>query len=98
MNTNKHKSVQSREAVSTPAARTTSKRVKSSKLRETSLESAAMAAKTAPAIVETETRRLVCPTCKSDRWAEIHSSKTDPTGFTLYCRRCEEGCVTPLVS
>jgi hypothetical protein len=38
---------------------------------------------------------LVCPTCKSARWAEIHPSKSDPTGYTLYCRRCEEGCVTP---
>ena len=40
--------------------------------------------------------RLVCPTCKSDRWAEIYPSTTDSTGFTLYCRHCEEGCVTPL--
>ena len=39
----------------------------------------------------------VCPTCKSQRWAEIHPSKTDPTGLTLYCRRCEEGCVSPLL-
>ncbi len=40
---------------------------------------------------------LVCPTCKSNRWAEIHPAKTDATGFTLYCRYCEEGCVSPLV-
>jgi hypothetical protein len=39
----------------------------------------------------------VCPTCKSQRWAEIYPSKTDPTGLTLYCRRCEEGCVSPLI-
>lgn len=39
---------------------------------------------------------FVCPTCKSNRWAEVYPSKSDPTGFTLYCRRCEEGCVTPL--
>lgn len=32
------------------------------------------------------TPRLVCPTCKNDRWAEIH-------GDMLYCRKCEEGMV-----
>jgi hypothetical protein len=49
-----------------------------------------------PEAARVETARLVCPTCKDDRWAEIYTSKTDATGFTLYCRRCEEGCVTPL--
>lgn len=42
------------------------------------------------------TPRLVCPTCRSAQWAEIHPSNADPTGYTLYCRRCEEGCVSPL--
>lgn len=38
---------------------------------------------------------LVCPACKSASSAELYPSKTDPSGFTLYCRRCEEGCVSP---
>lgn len=40
---------------------------------------------------------LVCPTCKSGRWSEVYPSQTDASGFTLYCRNCENGCVSPLV-
>jgi len=43
------------------------------------------------------TSTLVCPTCRAAQWSEIYPSKTDPSGFTLYCRRCEEGCVSPLM-
>jgi hypothetical protein len=47
--------------------------------------------------LDTSAKIPVCPTCKSQRWAEIYPSNTDPTGLTLYCRHCEEGCVSPLM-
>lgn len=51
-----------------------------------------------PEVVRAKAATLLCPTCKSGRWAECHSSKQDATGFTLYCRRCEDGCVSPLLA
>lgn len=36
---------------------------------------------------------LVCPTCRTDRHAEFYRSERSGSGFQVYCRRCEEGCV-----
>lgn len=36
----------------------------------------------------------VCPTCRDWRYLELYPDKN---GMISYCRRCEEGCVKPLV-
>jgi transcription elongation factor Elf1 len=38
----------------------------------------------------------VCPTCKSQQHAELRRDPADPKLYSLYCRKCEEGCVRPL--
>jgi hypothetical protein len=38
----------------------------------------------------------VCPTCKSQQHAELYRDSANPKPISLYCRRCEEGCVEPL--
>jgi hypothetical protein len=38
---------------------------------------------------------FACPTCKSDRWLEVHETASGE--YTCYCRKCEEGCVPPLI-
>lgn len=44
--------------------------------------------------MEEEIEIYVCPTCKEWRYLEVYPSIN---GVTSYCRKCEEGCVTPAV-
>jgi hypothetical protein len=40
---------------------------------------------------------FVCPTCKDFRHLEVYRQPSNETGYVCYCRKCEEGCVTPEV-
>lgn len=57
----------------------------------------ALLSATAPTPPNETAQAILCPTCRKGDKIEIYPSSRDKSTCVIYCRRCEEGCVPPLI-